>query len=241
MSIVSQMGIPIWREATVGLEHWALTRDPVLHGAGVPEGDGMPVLLIPGFLAGDVSLGLMARWLDRIGHLSLRASIRANVDCTERAVGRLERLLERAVAHHGRQAAIVGQSRGGMMARVLAVRRPDLVERIICLGSPLTDPFAVHPLVRFQAEAIALVGSVGFPGAFSRGCRDGDCCTTANAQLTGTFPEDVAFTSIYSRSDGIVDWRSCLDPAAELIEVSSSHMGMALNRDVFQIVGEALA
>src|SRR5690348_13784314 len=120
--------IPIWREARVALERAALTRDPVLRGQGVARGDGQPVLLIPGFLAGDLTLSLMAEWLRRLGYEPCAAGIRANVDCGARALERLEHTLEELAERHGRSVAIVGHSRGGSMARVLAVRRPELVE-----------------------------------------------------------------------------------------------------------------
>jgi triacylglycerol lipase len=240
MSLLEQIRIPIWREAGAGLEQAALMRDPIVRGVGVARGDGMPVMLIPGFLAGDLSLGLMARWLDRIGHEPCRASIRVNADCTGRAVRRLEETLERVADKHGRKPAIVGQSRGGTMARILAVRRPDLIERIVCLGAPLTDQFAVHPLVRAHVEAVALLGSLGVPGTFSHGCRLGECCAPAREGVSAPFPEGLDFTSVYSRHDGIVDWRTCLDPAARQVEVNASHIGMAVNAAVFRIVADAL-
>jgi hypothetical protein len=126
------------------------------------------------------------------------------------------------------------------MARVLGVRRPDIVEGIVTLGSPLLDEFAVHPLVRNQVRAVALLGSLGVPGLFSYGCR-GECCAAARRDLGGPFPEQVSFTSVYSRSDGIVQWRACLDPAAEHVEVRSSHAGMAANAEVYRAIAFALA
>jgi pimeloyl-ACP methyl ester carboxylesterase len=209
-------------------------------GRGVPRGDGAPVLLIPGFLAGDVSLGLMARWLRHIGYRPGRARIRANVDCSARALAHLDRQLQELGDRHGRRVRIVGQSRGGSMARVLAVRRPDLIEGIVCLGSPLLDEFAIHPVVRNQLRAVAMLGSLGIPGLLSYGCRS-SCCAGARSDLAAPFPEGVRFTSIYSRTDGIVAWRACLDPAARQVEVRSSHIGMAANADVFRAIGDALA
>src|SRR5436305_1581052 len=129
-----------------------------------------PVRLRPGFLAGDVSLGLMARWLKGLGYRPCRARIAANVDCAERMLRRLEAQLEELVSRHGRRVSIVGQSRGGTMARILAVRRPELIEGIVCLGSPLGDELAVHPAVRAQVRAVALLGSLGVPGLFTMGC-----------------------------------------------------------------------
>src|SRR3954471_9959845 len=81
--------IPIWGESRVGLEHAALRRDPVLRGDGVPGGAGAPVMLVAGFMAGDASLRVMARWLRDLGHRPCRAGIRANVDCATRTISRL--------------------------------------------------------------------------------------------------------------------------------------------------------
>jgi triacylglycerol lipase len=233
--------IPIWREGRVVLEQAALLRDPVLRGDGVPRGDGSPVLLIPGFLAGDPSLATMARFLRRIGHHPCRARMRANVDCTTRALDRLEAEAERLAEGHGAPVAVVGQSRGGSMARLLAVRRPDLVRAIVCLGSPVTDQFAVHPLVRVQVTALGVLGTLGVPGLFGRGCADGACCAVTREQAAAPFPENVAYTAVYSRTDGIVDWNACLDPAARHVEVDASHIGMAVNAQVFRAVAGALA
>ena len=71
---------PLWRESRLGLEVAALVRDPVFRGREVEDAKGQPVLLVPGFLAGDGSLGLMTRWLRRTGHHTRKAGMRANVD-----------------------------------------------------------------------------------------------------------------------------------------------------------------
>jgi pimeloyl-ACP methyl ester carboxylesterase len=237
---LDQLTIPIWREGLIALERAALMNHAVWRGEDVQPGDGTPVLLIPGFLAGDISLSVMAQWLKRTGYRPCRAGIRANVDCTTRSVERLEEQVDRLVRRYDRPVTVIGQSRGGSMARILAVRRPDLIDRIVCLGSPLVDQFAVHPFVRLQVHAVALLGSLGLGGLLSRGCLDG-CCAQANAELVGPFPDGVRFTSIYSRSDGVVDWRSCLDPGARHVEVRSTHMGMSVNAAVFEVVAAALA
>ncbi len=239
MSFTQRLQIPIWREGRIAVERAALMRDPVLRGEGVDRGAGEPVLLIPGFLAGDLSLGIMARWLRTIGYRPTRARIRANIDCTEKVLGRLDALLEGAAERHGRKVSIVGHSRGGTMARVLAVRRPDIVRGIVCLGSPLADQLDVHPLVRGQVRMVATLGSLGVPGLFTHGCRTG-CCVEAMGEVLAPFPEGVGFTSIFSRSDGVVAWRACLDPAAQQVEVGSSHVGMAVNPQAYRAIAAAL-
>ena len=54
-------------------------------------------------------------------------------------------------------------------------------------------------------------------------------------------PEGVGYVSVYSRTDGVVDCRSCLDPDAEHVEVDASHIGMAVNPGVYRAVAAALA
>ena len=233
---------PLWREARIGFEAAALLRDPLFRGDGVVDGRGRPVLLIPGVLAGDGSLSMMAGWLKRAGYRPSRAGILSNVNCAGVLTPRLEQRLERLVALQGKPAAIVGQSRGGTLAKVLAYRRPDLVSGVVTLGSPQVDPLAVHPLVRLQVESVARLGSLGAPGLFKRSCRSGDCCSSFWEDLAQPLPPGVPLVSVYSKSDGVVDWRSCLDPdAAELVEIRASHCGMAVSRAAWRAVADALA
>src|SRR5215208_967345 len=98
---------PLWREARIGLEAAALLRDPIFRGDGMADGRGRPVLLIPGFLAGDGSLSMMAGWLKRAGYRPSRAGIVSNVNCSAALMPRLEQRLERLVALQGRSAAVV--------------------------------------------------------------------------------------------------------------------------------------
>jgi pimeloyl-ACP methyl ester carboxylesterase len=251
------------REARLFGELRALQRSGLLEQPPDDVGDGLAVLLVPGLLAPDRSLGLMARYLKRHGFSPRRAGIASNVDCSEREAKRLEKRLERAHAETGRRVAIVGQSRGGVFGRALAVRRPDLVGAVIGLGSPLVDPLAnIHPLLQLQLELVARLGDRKVPGLASHRCLDagvleqiqqmsqrsrtsralagrlgkyepGDCCTEFWIDLRSAFPDDVSYLSIWSRLDGVVNPRACHDPAARLLEVRSSHCGMAFNRHVY--------
>lgn len=232
---------PLWRETRIGLEAAALVRDPLFRGEGVADGRGRPVLLIPGFLAGDGSLSMMAGWLKRRGYRPSRAGIVANVNCSGAVLPRLEERLERLVERQGRPAAVVGHSRGGTLGKVLAQRRPGLVSGVVTLGSPQIDPFAVHPLVRLQVEAVSRLGSLGAPGLFKRSCLDGDCCARFWDELARPLPAGVGLVAVHSKSDGVVDWRSCLDPHADaLVEIRASHCGMAVSRGAWRAVADAL-
>src|ERR687884_1547523 len=195
---------PIWRESRVGLEAAALMRDPIYRGAGIEDAGGQPVMLIPGFMAGDDSLGIMTRWLRRTGHYTRKAGMRSNVACSATAVERLEERLELMAETRGQKIALVGQSRGGNFAKVLAVRRPDLVSGIVTLGSPQLDPLAVHPLVHAQVYLIGTLGTIGGRVLFKHSCRYGDCCTDFWDDLEQPVPDEVGYLSVYSRTDGIV-------------------------------------
>ena len=232
---------PLWRESRYGLEAAALRRSPVFGGLGVPPGERRPVLLIPGFMAGDLSLGTMSSWLRRAGYCTHRAGMRANFDCSEEACTRLETRLEHMAERHEERVIVIGQSRGGVLAKALAARRPELVEGIVTLGSPLTSQLAVHPLVLAQVGLVSALGTARVPGMFSLSCLRGKCCERFRAAIDGPFPEDVGFVVLYSKSDGIVKWESCLDPAAdEHLEVSASHCGMGVNAQAFLAVANAL-
>jgi triacylglycerol lipase len=231
---------PLWRESRIGLEWAELRRSDVMRGAGVPAGDGRGVLLIPGFLAGDGSLGTMARWLRGAGWHTKRAGIRANVSCSEVACTRLEERLEALAERTGGRVTIIGQSRGGVFAKALGARRPDLVAGVIALGAPVRAQLAVHPLVLAQVGVVATLGSGARGGLLSWRCLRGDCCSDFRDALDGPFPTGVGYVSLYSRTDGIVDWRSCLDPDASCVEVRASHCGMSLSSDAYRAIARAL-
>jgi triacylglycerol lipase len=241
MSLVPHVP-PLWRESRVALEAAQLRRSPVWRGAGVTPGEGRPVLLVPGFMAGDGSLATMAKWLRANGYWTRRAGIRANVGCSQQACERLEAGVEALAERTGKKVTIVGQSRGGVLARVVAYRRPDLVSGIVALGAPSVSMLKVHPLVLLQVGLVGALGTGRVPGLLSLSCLRGACCEAFRTDLPADFPADVHYVSAYSRSDGIVDWRACLDPAAdEHVEVRSSHCGMAVSEDVYRLLAATLA
>ncbi len=205
-----------------------------------PPGDGRPVMLIPGFLAGDQSLTRLAVWLRTGGFLLARSGIRWNVDCMEPIVEAVEARLEQAVTRAGRPALLVGQSRGGTIARALAVLRPDLVDTVVTLGSPLLDPLAIRARTWPSVLGVGLLGTIGVPGLFSWTCFAGDCCARSADALFAPFPQHVRFISVYSRSDEIVRWQACLDPESVQVEVDASHIGMGVSRDVWVALAREL-
>jgi triacylglycerol lipase len=206
---------------------------------GVPRTEE-PVILVPGFMAGDTSLLAMSRTLRRRGFRTYRSHIHANVGCTLTAVAELETRIESIAIKRGSRVRIVGHSLGGMLARGLAVRRPDLVSGIVTMGSPMLAPGAHHVLLTAGVDALVRLSRAGVPGLMSEECVAGSCARQSFEESREPVPADVSFTAIYSRRDGIVDWRACVDPLAHAVEVTASHVGMAVDPRVMHVVTDAL-
>jgi pimeloyl-ACP methyl ester carboxylesterase len=196
---------------------------------GAVPGDPDPVVLVPGYCAGDVSLTALARALRAQGHRTYRSGIHANVDCTARALAQLEARLESVAERRGRRVTVVGHSLGGLLARGLAVRRPDLVAGIVTLGSPMLAPGAHHVALSRSLDTLVRLSRLGVPGLMARECVAGDCARTSFDESRRPIPRGVSFTAVFSRRDGIVDWRACVDPLATPVEVRSSHLGLVVD------------
>ncbi|MGH3648660.1 MAG: alpha/beta fold hydrolase [Micromonosporaceae bacterium] len=199
----------------------------------------VPVLVIPGFMAGDWSLFGMHRHLRRRGHRTFRSGIKINVGCSTELLDALTVRLERA-AEDG-PVAIVGWSRGGTLGKLLTLRRPELVAGLVTLGSPNVDPLAARPYVLMQAELLAQLSRMGMKGLLDEDCLRGDCITWLRDQLGTPFPAHVPYTSVYSRRDGVVYWEACLDPDAEHVEVRAGHNSMGFDVTVLGIIEHRLA
>ncbi len=230
---------PLWGELRYSAELALLLSDRRLRSPR-RRADASPVLLIPGFMAGDASLLVMREWLRRRGHRVAMSGIRANVDCSERTVTRLREQLVELVEECGRSAVLIGQSRGGTIARSLAVREPARVSTLVMLGSPVRNGLAVSGHVLRTATLVARLGDLRVPGLFSRRCHDGECCADFREDLRAPLHDDVAVVSVHSRTDAIVDWRACLDPHGEQVEVDSSHCGMSVHPAVYRVLDRVL-
>jgi hypothetical protein len=127
-----------------------------------------------------------------------------------------------------------------MLARGVAVRRPDLVSNVITMGSPMLAPGAHHVSLSASVDLLVRLSRAGVPGLMSEDCVRGDCARQSFGESRQPVPAGVGFTAIYSRRDGIVDWRACVDPSAVPVEVAASHVGMAFDPRVIDVVSGAL-
>jgi pimeloyl-ACP methyl ester carboxylesterase len=232
---------PLWGELRYGTELARLLAGQALSAPSLvrrARRPGQPVLLIPGFMAGDSSLAVMRTWLRGRGHEVSMSGLRLNAGCAEQIVSRLQEQLWRFAERCDRPVVVIGQSRGGALARSLAVREPENVAGLVMLGSPVCDSLAVSPRVLRTVKLMAALGDLGLPGLFSSNCQDGGCCDAFYEDLERPLPEHIKAISIFSRSDGIVDWHACLDPHSRNIEVSSSHCGMSVHPAVYRVLEE---
>ncbi len=225
------------REARVIRELIAFAGDTARRSAeSEPRRGSKPVLLIPGFMAGDTSLYGIAGRLRMAGYRVFFPGIWFNADCPVKTISRLELVLRDAGRRTNAKVIVIGHSLGGIYARELARRFPLLVERAILLGSPLRDPVRnSNHLLRLGAAILGLVNHRCLLAL-------GDPCGPCGLNLPGRSPK-VPETIVYTKTDGIVDWRSCLEtgPNVETVEVQSSHCGLAVNAPVCDLIIERLA
>jgi pimeloyl-ACP methyl ester carboxylesterase len=204
----------------------SLLLSPLLMRA--PRGDGHPVLTLPGFLASDLSMAPMRRYLQELGYDSQAWRMGRNVGGITRMRAALRDRLAEIHGSSGRKVSIVGWSLGGVYARDLALQAPEMVRYVITLGSPFANDVRATNATRLY-EALS-----------GEGIEDNSELRQA---IAGDLP--VPATSIYSRSDGIVNWRTCLlrpSDTAENIEVYlASHVGLGVNPAALWAVADRLA
>jgi triacylglycerol lipase len=228
-------------ETRWSLELARLLVDPVFRGEGVPHGSGRPVILMPGFLAGDQTLAVIAAWLRRIGYRPHVCGFVANIDCSDRAADRVQRRVVAIHRRYGRRVALIGHSRGGHYARAIAARAPQCVSHAISLGADLRGLLGISVPTEIAVSAVQR-GLRATGRARSDSCVTLSCPCAFTRDYSRTFPSDlVRLTSIYSKEDGVVHWQNQNVPEADCVEVTGSHVGLIFNRKAYRAIAHALA
>lgn len=215
-----------WRAALELATSAVRTRD--LHEW--PQGDGHPVIVIPGFLAGPESTAFLRAHLRRLGYRTHDWRHGRNLGVTHKLGKELEELLLEVHDRYGRRVSLIGWSAGGIYARELARALPHYTRSVITLGSPFTGP----------PEATRAWGVYRL---FNRG-EQTSALFTPEARAARAAPLPVPTTSIYSRHDGIVAWQCCVaDPAphTENVEVTATHLGYGHEYETLRVIGDRLA
>lgn len=231
-----------WQESFYLMDLMLLHVAPAYYGVGVPQGDGAAVVVIPGFRHSDWYLLLMYAWLQRLGYAPYYSNIPANDDCPELLIrGALGETVSQARRATGRRVHLIGHSLGGILALSLGAQRPRDVASVITLGSPFRGAVVHHEIAtesQMVRDFILLRhGRRVLPACYTEGCTCEFMCSLRRA-----YPASVARTAIYTRSDGMVDWRYCRtgNPTID-VEVAGTHAGLAFNAEVYQVMACRLA
>jgi pimeloyl-ACP methyl ester carboxylesterase len=202
-----------------------LLRAPQL--ARQPRGNGEPVVVLPGFGASDPSTLLLRSYLRMLGYDARGWTLGRNSGDVRRL---LPRVLENVAAvkrEFRTEVRLIGWSLGGYIAREVARERPDLVDRVITMGSPVVG----GPKYTLAAHA------------YRRRGFDLDAIEAA-IHARNSKPLEKPVTAIYSRNDGVVAWQACIDrhcASVEHVEVSSTHLGLGFAPEVYEIIAQRLA
>jgi len=192
------------------------------------RGKGEPVVVLPGFMADDTSTFILRQFLRSIGYKSYPWGLGVN---RKRMLDFLPLIAERVrqlSLKHQQKVSLVGWSRGGILAREVAREHPDLVDRVITICSP----------VKGGANA----SSIGAMIKKETGLTSREMSQLLRLrQLT---PIDVPIRAIYSKLDGVVSWKACIDEVSknvEHFEIRGSHIGMGTNVEVYRLLPKLLA
>lgn len=197
----------------------------------LPKGNGLPVLVLPGFLANDSSTRLLRYWLKKLDYRAYGWEQGRNNGLKEETVASLGEHLQRLHAHHEDPVRVIGWSLGGIYARALAHEYPDLINNVITLGSPFRLPSSVN----------AIGGSVARMYRMFNGDSMGELLSPV---ARWQYPPPVPSTAIFSRGDGVANWDFCVDKLdgkqTENIGVPTSHLGMGGNPLVMLLLANRL-
>jgi len=231
----------LWQEFKAPVEWLWLRLSPVYWGWGVPTGSGEPVLIVPPFLGSDLMMFDLYWWLMRIGYRPYLSNISWNTDCPDRTARELAIRVRSLHKKTGEKIRLLGHSLGGMLVKCVAQEVPDVVDRVITMGSPFRDITRAHPVAVGLWDELKegrgdLVGRNLGPS-----CGTGHCVCTFVRCMLDPRPTGIPQYAIFSKRDGVAAWESCMeeDPSRNT-EIDSTHCGMAFHPEAFRAIAHRL-
>jgi pimeloyl-ACP methyl ester carboxylesterase len=192
-----------------------------------PRGSGEPVMVCPGYGAGDSSTVVLRTYLNYLGYRTQGWSLGRNNGKVPKLIPRLVQRLRCLAREAGTPVRLIGWSLGGYLAREAARERPSDVVRVVTLGSPVVG-----------GPKYTTVGWV-----YRQQGYDLEAIEAAVAERNRT-PLQVPVTAIYSKADGIVAWQACIDEtgaAVDHVEVTTTHVGLGFAPEVYRVIARSLA
>ena len=198
----------------------------------MPTGDAHPVMVLPGFASGDGATVLLRHFLKKLGYQTYAWNAGFNMGHKPGLFKHLHNRIDTIQGKYGRKVSLVGWSLGGIMSRKLAFQRPEMIRSVITLGSPFygaNNSTNISALLEFTAKLRK-----------REVLKDPEPVTPWLNEPAVPVP----FSSLYSRSDGVVTWKTCLEadyPLRENIHVPSSHMAFGFNPLSLYVIADRLA
>lgn len=192
-----------------------------------PRGDGQPVLVLPGFLAGEATTLMLRHYLKSLGYRAHTWKLGRNLGPIGEKEHEIHDRLQELVRRYKRKVSLVGWSLGGVYARELAWMAPEMVRQVITLGTPIRHPNSVS--VSWLYEDVT-------------GQREAHMDPALLARVPE--PPPVPSTAIYSRTDGVVPWQCAIEKPSrftENVRVEGSHVGMGFHPAVLWAVADRLS
>ncbi len=194
-----------------------------------PEGDGHPVLVLPGFMSSDITTLPIRLFLDRLNYKTHGWNLGINFGFSDVFEEKLLKVLYGIYHYYNKKVSIIGWSLGGLFAREIAKKKPEMVRSVITLGSPFNDITTCTNL-KWLYEIVG-----------RQKVKNIDYCLLKNLDE----PPPVPTTAIYSHTDGIVAGKGCMNKNCsdqiENIPVFSSHLGLCFNFLVYNILANRLS
>ncbi len=190
-----------------------------------PQGDNHAVIVFPGFMASDASTGPLRRLLRWLNYQTYGWGQGRNLNPSEEVFDKALETIRQVHKKSSGKVSLVGWSLGGLYARELAKREPNLVRQVVTLGSPFGGTGETNASKLFEW------------------LNDGRPRIKISPESLRVAPP-VPTTSIYSRTDGVVPWQYSVDeegPMTENIEVQASHLGLGVNPMVLHALADRLA
>ena len=191
------------------------------------RGRGQRVLVLPGYGTGDTSTAVLRAYIRFLGYQPQGWGLGQNHGDVPELLPRVARRLGQLAREEGGPIGLIGWSLGGYLAREVAREQPEDVQHVITLGSPVIGG------PKYTAAA----------GAYRRRGVDLDAIELEVAARNRK-PLETPVTAVYSRNDGVVAWRACIDhqsPSVEHVEVGTTHLGLGFSPEVFRIIAKRLA
>jgi pimeloyl-ACP methyl ester carboxylesterase len=226
------------------LELGKLLLDPIFYGTGATRGNGQPVAVLPGLFGSDLYLEPLRSWLRRLGYSPLRSGLAVNAGCPLRLRERVQAEINRNLPRDA-PVALIGHSRGGVIAWSIAVQMQKRVSHLAILGSPITAyrqsaemKGGVTPRTRMGrvlAEASSVARRLLDPN-----CDFPICGCAFMLDATRPLNPETSLLSIVSREDEVVPPEAAATPEQQTVFVGGGHLGLVYNPEVYRALANFL-